>query len=300
MEDYKFLRKPEDEQPEMPEGVAVDLGDLDLVKTKPDALIVDLPDGSIHINFGGLNIAPSEDAKDHDANLSDHLEAGTLGSIADDLMRLITDDISRQEQRLADIVKGISLLGIKLEEPRSEPGDDCVSVVTHPLLLEAILRFQANARGEMLPADGPVKVANEGDATIELDEEARQLEEDFNHYLTAGAPEYYPDTDRMFFSLAHGGEAYKKIYYHPLKRRPVSETIDRKDIILSDGAVSLEACGRITHRSRMRVSVVRQMQLVGAWRDVPLGVGTYTFGTNPVDQKLDEIAGILQIGRAHV
>ena len=292
-DDFRFLQKPEPEAPEPEKGEVIDLGDLDAVKLKPDAIVVDLPDGSISINLGGLGVAPpDEESSDHDANLALHVGSGTLGAVAEDLMRLIQDDIQRQEQRLADIVKGIDLLGIKLEEPKSEPNDEGISVVKHPLLLEAVLRFQANARGEMLPADGPVKVANEGDSTVQIDEAAKQLEDDFNHYLTVGAPEYYPDTDRMFFSLGHGGEAYKKVYFHPLKRRPVSETIDRKDIILSDGAVSLESCGRVTHRSRMRPSIVRQMQLVGAWRNVPLDNGVYSPDLNKVDMKLDNVSGI--------
>ena len=293
MDDFRNLRQPEPDEPEKQKGETVDLGDLDMVKLKPDALVIDLPAGSISINFGGLGMAPTEESSDHDANLAMHVDSGTLGAISDELLRLIQDDITRQEQRLQDVVKGIDLLGIKLEEPRSEPNDEGISVVRHPLLLEAVLRFQANARGEMLPADGPVKVSNEGDSLKIEDAAAKQLEDDFNHYLTVGAPEYYPDTDRMFFSLGHGGEAYKKVYWHPLKRRPVSETIDRKDIILSDGAVSLEACGRITHRSRMRPSIVKQMQLAGAWRDVPLSYGVVSPDLNIVDRKLDEIAGLM-------
>jgi len=293
MEDPRHLRLPEPEAPEAEKGETIDLGDLDLIKKKPDAIVVDLPDGAVTINFGGLSLPNDEEASDHDANLAMYVGSGVLSGVSDELLRLIQDDITRQEQRLQDVVRGIDLLGIKLEEPRSEPNDEGISVVRHPLLLESVLRFQANARGEMLPADGPVKVSNEGDGTQQLDEEADQLEQDFNHYLTVGAPEYYPDTDRMFFSLGHGGEAYKKVYWHPLKRRPVSETIDRKDIILSDGAVSLEACGRITHRSRMRPSIVKQMQLAGAWRDIALSNGVTMPDLNVVDRKLDDIAGLM-------
>jgi hypothetical protein len=168
-------------------------GDETKIKTKQDALVIDLPDGSISINFGGLADLPPEGAVDHDANLALYIDAGVLSGIADELIRLITDDDIRQQRALQDVVKGIDLLGVKLEEPKSEPNDEGISVVRHPLLLEAVLRFQANARGELLPTDGPVKVTNEGDGFVSLDQQAQQLEDDFNHYLTVGAPEYYPE-----------------------------------------------------------------------------------------------------------
>ena len=252
---------------------------------------IDLTDGGVQINFGGIAPEVSEDSKDHDANLALHVEAGTLGGVSDDLLRLINDDRMRQEPRLQDTAKGLEMLGLKLEEPRAEPNDEGISVVKHPLLLEAILRFQANARGEMLPADGPVKVANQGDQTGMLDQAANALETDMNHYLTSGAPEYYPDTDRMFFSLGFGGEAYKKVYFHPLKRRPVSETIDRKDLIISEGAVAIEAAARVTHRSKMKPSDVKRMQLAGIWRDVPLTSTSYTMN-NVVELEISNISGV--------
>jgi hypothetical protein len=285
------LRQVQPPQADLPNEETVDIqGPPEM--PKGGALTIDLPDGSVSINFGGLPFQPAGDSEEHSENLSKHLPDTELSGISDTLLKHIRDDIMRQEQRLQDIVKGIDLLGVKLEEPRSEPGEEGISVIRHPLLLEAILRFQANARGEMLPADGPVKVANEGDQSRMMDEDARQLEVDMNHYLTSGAPEYYPDCDRMFFSLGMGGEAYKKVYFHPIKRRPVSETIDRKDLILSEGAVSLESNNRVTHRSRMKPSDVKRMQLAGVWRDVPLG-DAFLNGllVNNVDQALDSISG---------
>ena len=97
---------------------------------------------------------------------------------------------------------------------------------------------------------------------------------------------------RMFFTLGHGGEAYKKVYFHPIKRRPVSETIDRKDLILSDGAVSLESCARVTHRSKMKPSDIKRMQLAGVWREAPLGPPAMsTMANNTVDMALQNISG---------
>ena len=292
MDDFRNLRQSGPAPAAMPDEAAVNLGGIEEAVKDSSILQVELSDGSVSINFAPQVKGQRGDADDHDENLALHIDAGELGTISDNLLRHIREDIQRQEQRLADVVKGIDLLGIKLEEPRAEPNDEGISVVRHPLLLEAVLRFQANARGEMLPADGPVKVANDGDSTIELDAVANALEQDMNHYLTVGAPEYYPDTDRMFFTLGHGGEAYKKVYFHPIKRRPVSETVDRKDLIMSDGAVSLEACPRITHRSKMTPSNIKRMQLAGVWREAPLGAPSLsTNATNSVDVALQSISG---------
>jgi hypothetical protein len=275
-----------------PETVDVASPEAEAQKQEAGAVVqIDLTDGGVMVNFGQQPVA-SGDADDHDENLALHMPEGELSGISNDLLRLITDDRMRQEERLKDVVKGIELLGIRLEDPHPEPSTEGISVVRHPLLLEAVLRFQANARGEMLPADGPVKVVNEGDQIKIIDEQANALETDMNHYLTSGAPEYYPDTDRMFFSLGHGGEAYKKVYFHPIKRRPVSETVDRKDLILSEGAVSIEACGRVTHRSRMKPSDVRRMQLAGIWRDVALTSTTYSISPNIVDVELATVSGV--------
>jgi hypothetical protein len=291
MEHYN-LRQSGPGQASLPDEETVNLGGLEEAVKDASILQVELSDGSVSINFAPHVKAGAGDDTDHDENLALHVDSGELANVADNLLRHIREDITRQEQRLQDVVKGIDLLGIKLEEPRGEPNDEGISVVRHPLLLEAVLRFQANARGEMLPADGPVKVANDGDQTVELDAVANALEQDMNHYLTVGAPEYYPDTDRMFFTLGHGGEAYKKVYFHPIKRRPVSETVDRKDLILSDGAVSLEACSRVTHRSKMRPSEIKRMQLAGVWREAPLGPPAMsTMATNTVDVALQNISG---------
>ena len=202
MDDFRNLRQTGPAPSALPDEASVDLGGIEEAVKDSSVLQVELSDGSVSINFAPKIKSLGGDDSDHDENLALHIDAGELANVADNLLRHIREDIQRQEQRLQDVVKGIDLLGIKLEEPRAEPNDEGISVVRHPLLLEAVLRFQANARGEMLPADGPVKVANEGDQTIELDADANALEQDMNHYLTVGAPEYYPDTDRMFFSLA--------------------------------------------------------------------------------------------------
>jgi hypothetical protein len=286
-----YLRQhPEDERPSLGDAI-VDIPDDATIAPEDQALRVELPDGGVIITIGKALSGPSEDASDHEANLAEHLDDGALGNIADDLLKKIDTDEQDQSRRLEDISRGLDILGIKLEEPRPEPNEEGMSVVRHPLLLEAVLRFQANARGEMLPADGPVKVRDDSDDTQREEDQANKLAKDFNHYLTVTATEYYPDTDRMFFSLGFGGEAYKKVYWCPIRRRPVSQMIDRKDIILSRGAVSIENNPRVTHRSVLSQSHVKRMMVAGAWRDVDLTYPSLA-DSRVVDEKLSNISGV--------
>jgi len=146
-----------------------------------------------------------------------------------------------------------------------------MSKVRHPLLLEAVLRFQANARSELLPTDGPVKIRDDSThSSPDRDKLSNALEKDFNHYLTAVAKEYYPDTDKMLMLLGFGGTAFKKVYYCPLRNRPVSDSIDADDLIVNNSATDLNSARRVTHRIYMRPSVVKRLQIIGSYRDIEL------------------------------
>jgi hypothetical protein len=56
-----------------------------------------------------------------------------------------------------------------------------------------------------------------------------------NHWFTTTAAEYYPDTSHMLlWGTYFGGSGFKKVYRCPMRRRPVSEKVDAKDLIVSD------------------------------------------------------------------
>ena len=128
-----------------------------------------------------------------------------------------------------------------------------------------------SARSELLPTDGPVKIRDDdNNSTFDEDKLANALEMDLNHFLTTTATEYYPDTDRMLLMLGFGGTAFKKVYYCPLRNRPVSETVDADDLIVNNSATDLRNAKRITHRSYMRPSIVKRLQILGVYKDVDL------------------------------
>jgi len=271
-------------------GTEPELDFSDLLGTPPEGEVgktynaggelirIEHEDGSVTISLDGKSLEEKEDRGPSGwfDNLADDIDEGELSRIADDLIRGIEDDLESRREWVEDRAQGIKLLGLKVEIPGLQGAADGAPVegmskVRHPLLLEAVLRFQANARSELLPTDGPVKIRNDSNnSTLVDDRLADALENDMNHYLTAVAKEYYPDTDRMLLMLGFGGSSFKKVYFCPLRGRPVSESVDADDLIVNNAATDLSNAKRVTHRVYMRPSVVKRLQILGVYRDVDL------------------------------
>ena len=245
-----------------------------------NVLRIEHDDGSISISLDGQPIEKAKKKRRQDwyKNLAEELPDHALATIAEDLMYGIRQDLDSRKDWIEDRAQGIRLLGLKIEIPGLQGAADGapiegMSKVRAPILLEAVLRFQANSRSELLPTDGPVKIRIDGygNRGPNQDNLADALEKDMNHFLTVTASEYYPDTDKMLFQLGFGGSAFKKVYFCPLRNRPVSESIDADDLIVNNQATDLANAKRITHRILMRPSVVKRMQIIGAYRDIELG-----------------------------
>ena len=284
---------PEGEEPPEDQDVIVEMAeegdDVPEFDEKGNILQIEHGDGSITVSLDGKPIEDAEDRERGDwfDNLVDEIDGAELNRISSDLLRGIQDDITSRKDWIEARADGVKLLGLKIEIPGLQGASDGAPVegmsrVRHPLLLEAVLRFQANARSEMLPTDGPVKIRNDdNNADLEEDQTADALENDLNHYLTAVATEYYPDTDRMLLMLGFGGTAFKKVYYCPLRNRPVSETVDADDLIVNNAATDLSNARRVTHRVYMRPSTVKRLQILGVYRDIKL--------SQPLTPKLDSL-----------
>src|SRR5215469_10075167 len=202
----------------------------------------DQPDGGVVVSLDARR--PKKDGEqenDFYRNLVDDIDAMRLGLIGNELYDGIAADDRSRSNYLNIRDTAMAYLGLELKEPRAVVGDTSAaiegqSVVTNPLLLEACLKGWANSQGELLPAEGPVKVRDDALAPAQRNDElAEALERDYNHYLTDTASEYYPDTSHMLlWGVYFGGSGFKKIYRCPLRRRPVSESVECRDLIVSD------------------------------------------------------------------
>lgn len=280
------IRLNQQEPPALPpEGPGVDVPMPQEEDPQVDNLVINHDDGSVTVSIDGrpIKIGGDDDEKNDDwfRNLVDEISQSDLSMVAESLLRGVDDDLQSRMDWVENRSQGLRLLGLKVELPGLEGASDGAPVegmskVRHPLMLEAVLRFQANARSELLPTDGPVKVENNSfSSPVEQDQLAEALERDLNYYLTVIAKEYYADTDRMLFMLGFGGTAFKKVHFCPLRGRPVSETVDANDLIVSNAATTIEDAKRVTHRVFMRSSTVRRLQILGVYRDIDLGTPGY-------------------------
>jgi hypothetical protein len=262
----------------------------------PQANVLETDDdeGGTLVDFDP-DVAIAETESDHYENLAEVLDEQILDTLATDLIRGIEDDQRSRQEWMSQRARELDILGLRIEAPRSDLGSSAapmegMSSVRHPLVLEAVLRFQANARGELLPSGGPVKIDNEGMETAETNDESDRLERDCNVFLTSTCSEYVPDTDKLLFGVGSCGAGFKKGYHHPLKRRPTLESVDAEDLIISNTATDLQNAARITHVIKMSKTILTRMQIAGAYRDVELS--TPEESTNQIDKKVGRIQGI--------
>jgi len=248
-------------------------------------------DGSVEIYLNPQLPADknADDPHDHHANLAETIPADELNRIGLDLVDKILADATARKARDDMMAEALAKLGLKREDV--SPGGN-VSKLRHPALLEAVIRFQANASAELLPADGPCKVRVD-DSTPETGEAemADRLAADINAYLTRVATEYYPDTERMLFQVALYGLGVKKVYRCPLRGRIVAEQTPEDKVIVAPDAVSLESAPRVTLEFDASPDLVKRMQYVKAWRQVDLGPA-YGAVVSAVDAEKSETTGV--------
>jgi hypothetical protein len=236
---------------------------------------------SVEIGIDGqpiLRIEEGEDEDDFDQNLAEVLSEQALQTLASELTGDYDADIGSRKDWIQTYVDGLELLGMKIEE-RSEPWEGACGVY-HPMLSEALVKFQAETMMETFPAAGPVKTQIIGKDTPEKKEAAERVQADMNYQITDVMKEYRPEHERMLWGLGLAGNAFKKVYYDPHLERQVSMFCPAEDVVVPYGASSLEAAERVTHVMRKTANDVRRLQHEGFYRDVDLG--------DPV-QVMDEI-----------
>lgn len=261
-----------------------------LAEQEPEMEIEIVDPESVTIGIDGLEIEiePAEEtADDFDANLAEYMSEGELTEICGDLVGDFDNDIASRKDWIQTYVDGLELLGLKIEE-RTEPWEGACGVY-HPLLSEAVVKFQAETMMSTFPASGPVKTQIIGKETPEKKDAAERVQADMNYQLTDVMQEYRPEHERMLWSLGIAGNAFKKVYFDPSLDRQVAMFVPAEDIVVPYGASSLESAERVTHVMRKTENELLRLQNAGFYRDVDLGTPDNVL--DEVEKKIAEKLG---------
>lgn len=227
---------------------------------------------------GTVTVELEEEIVDlHDSNLLETVFADAkhkklLNGLATDLLSQYDDDLRTREKWESTYREGLKLLGLQMEE-RTEPWDGACGVV-HPLLTEAVVRFQSEAITETFPAQGPVKTQVIGKQTPERLAAAERVKDDMNWRLTDEMPEYRVEHERMLWSLPIAGSAFKKVYSDASLGRQVSMFVPAEDVVVNYGASDIHSAERVTHVMRRSENWLNRMIDSGAYVDEPIGEPT--------------------------
>ena len=233
-----------------------------------------------------IEIDPEGD-DDFNENLADTMDEDVLTDLISDLLSDYDEDVSSRKDWIQTYVDGLELLGMKVED-RTEPWPGACGVY-HPLLSEALVKFQAETMMESFPAQGPVKTQVIGKETPEKRDAARRVQDDMNYQLTERMVEYRPEHERMLWGLGLSGNAFKKVYYDPSMRRQVSMYVPAEDVVVPYGASNLETAERVTHVMRKTKNEMKKLQRGEFYRDVDLPEPSNTL--DEVEKKIAERMG---------
>jgi hypothetical protein len=247
-----------------PQGLSdMDTSGIEIEIENPDRVEVDLGDVEIELTPG----KPSKE--DFDANLADFMDDSDLEGLGSELVSEFERDVEDRKEWIKTYVEGLKLLGLKYEE-RTEPWEGACGVF-HPMLTEAVVKFQSEAIMETFPAGGPVKTQIIGKETPQKMEASTRVREDMNYELTEVMQEYRPEQEKLLWSLPITGSAFKKVYYDPSLGRQVAMFISAEDMVVPYGASSLESAERVTHVMRKTPNEIAKLQAAGFYSDVSLG-----------------------------
>jgi len=250
--------------------------EVETTETEDGGMIVDFdPNASENINAS------------FDSNLVDFIDEDELTSMGNELIGAYQSDKDSRSDWEETYVKGLDQLGLKIEE-RTTPWAGACGVF-HPMLSEAVIKFQSQAISEIFPAAGPVRTKIVGTIDSAKEKQSQRVQDYLNYLLTYEMTEYRSETEKMLFSLPLAGSAFRKIYFDPTLNRPSGIFVPAEDVVVNYGASDLETCERATHVMKKSSNDIRKMQVNGFYRDIELPDATPS--SSDITKKYNEMTG---------
>jgi hypothetical protein len=144
-----------------------------------ESMLTEMEDGGMLVDFDPEGLSVNGDDSSFESNLTEYIEDGELNSIALDLVSKFDSDKSSRSNWEQTYEEGLDYLGLEIED-RTTPWAGACGVF-HPMLSEAVVRFQSQTIQEIMPAQGPVKTQIWGKFSPERDKQAKRVQQYLNY-----------------------------------------------------------------------------------------------------------------------
>ena len=253
-----------------------------------EPMLTETEDGGMLVDFDPEGLSSGIDDSSFESNLAEYVEESELNSVGLDLIAKFNSDKSSRGDWEQTYEEGLDYLGLEIED-RTTPWAGACGVF-HPMLSEAVVRFQSQTIQEIMPAQGPVKTQIWGKFTPERDKQAKRVQEYLNYQLLEVMTEYRSETEKLLFSLPLAGSAFRKIYFDPSLGRPTSMFVPAEDFVVAFNEADLAQAERYTHVMNRSTNQIKKLQVSNFYRDVELK--SSHIENNAITDKYIEIGGV--------
>lgn len=205
------------------------------------------------------------------ANIAENMDEQKLHTIGSDALDgYNTDKQSREtwENHIDEWTK----LASQIREDKSYPWPKA-SNVKYPLLTTAAMQFAARAYPSLVPSDGKIVKSK----TIGKDPDGQKLaladrvSMYMSYQLMHDMVGWEEGMDKMLIMLPVVGTIFKKTYWDSIKKKPASDVILPKNLVVNNWAKSLREAERISQVIELSPRILKERQLAGIFLDIDLG-----------------------------
>ena len=249
----------------------------------------ELEDGSSVYEIG----TPEKEDTDYSDSFNKNLAGTTLKDnalkkLSVFLLESIDKDIEASEKWMATLKKVKEYLGFDVEDLKNSPFKEATRTYD-TTLANALIKYYANIRSELLPSTGPVGYIIQGETTEELDAKGERVRDFLNNYLVRIDKAFYPDYQRFLLHLGFNGSSCRKVFYDKFLKRPISRFITAEDFIIDADCNSISDSQRITHVLHLSKREILLNQQNGNYRTVDLPFLKTMENSDELSQKNTEV-----------
>jgi hypothetical protein len=227
-------------------------------------------DGSVTVEGPGIVTARIPKSGDFDENLAEDMGSSDRKLLAMRLVEFSEVDITSRKDWEEREKRAMEMLGLKDTPPGGDDEQEDGHDVTHPMLMEATVRFQANAIVELFPPQGPAETKVLGTQSQAKMARAKRVRTFLNHYLVDVDDGYFNDTDKMCMYLPMGGSAFRRASQDFTTGLPILRHVKATNFIAPYAGTDLKSMPRYAWKFTMTGEDIDRAMQIKMFMDIYL------------------------------